>query len=204
MRVVLLFLMVLLAPVPAAAAHIVVMGDSLSAAYGIDQEQGWVALLQHRLQQQGQTYQIVNASISGETTAGGLRRLPAVLEQTEPRLVLIELGANDGLRAQSLDAMQENLQAMVRLSQQAGAQVVLFEMRIPSNYGPRYTDSFRARFHAVSERTGAKLLPFFLNAIATDPAHFQEDGIHPTAAAQPLLLEAVWPLVKSLLEAPAP
>lgn len=187
-------------PASAATAQIVVLGDSLSAAYGIDQKQAWVALLQQRLQQKGYVYRVRNASVSGETTAGGLRRLPDILQDSQPKLVLIELGANDGLRAQSLDEMQRNLRSMVELSLAQGAQVLLFEMRIPPNYGTRYTESFQARFHKVSEQTGAQLLPFFLSAIAADPQMFLEDGIHPTLAAQPQLLDAVWEQLQPLLK----
>ena len=201
MRIILMFLVLIGSTAQAAPQHIVVLGDSLSAAYGIDQERAWVALLQQRLQQQGYDYRVHNASVSGETTAGGLRRLPQVLRQHPAAFVLIELGANDGLRAQSLDQMQSNLQTMVELSQAQGARVLLFEMRIPPNYGPRYTESFRQRYHAVAEQTGAALLPFFLTPIATDPAMFQDDGIHPTLAAQPILLDVVWGQLEPLLQA---
>lgn len=183
-----------------AGANILVMGDSLSAAYGIPKAQGWVSLLQQRLDDLAYPYAVVNASISGETTEGGLRRLPAALDRVKPQLVLIELGANDGLRAQSLQHMRENLTRMVELSRAAGAEVVLFEMRIPPNYGARYSNAFRDSFHQVAQATDAVLVPFFLSAIATDGAHFQDDGIHPTAAAQPQLLDAVWGDIEALLK----
>lgn len=183
----------------AAGPSILVLGDSLSAAYGIPKEAGWVSLLQDRLDQQGFPHRVINISISGETTAGGLRRLPAALEQYEPDLLVLELGANDGLRAQSLEQMQLNLTEMVRAGQAKGARVLLFEMRIPSNYGPRYTEAFRARFASVAQETGATLQPFFLTEIATDPQAFLEDGIHPSAEVQPRLLDAVWPRLHRLL-----
>ena len=186
--------------VQAAPPRVLVLGDSLSAAYGIDKSAGWVALLQDRLQAEAFPHQVINLSIAGETSAGGLRRLPDALQAHRPELVLIELGANDGLRGQSLDQMQANLRRMVEMSQQTGARVLLFEMRIPSNYGPRYAESFRQRFAMVSDATGAQLVPFFLAAIATDPAAFQDDGIHPDAEAQPRLLDAVWPHLEPMLQ----
>lgn len=187
---------------PASAAgspRVLVFGDSLSAAYGIDKSAGWVALLQDRLKEQAFPHEVVNLSISGETTSGGLRRLPQALDRHRPDLVLIELGANDGLRAQSLSAMRDNLRKMIELSQAAGSRVLLFEMRIPPNYGPRYTEGFQRSFGQLSEDTGATLVPFFLMPIAEDPGAFQDDGIHPTAQAQPRLLDTVWPLLEPLL-----
>ncbi len=187
---------------PASAAgspRVLVFGDSLSAAYGIDKSAGWVALLQDRLKEQAFPHEVVNLSISGETTSGGLRRLPQALDRHRPELVLIELGANDGLRAQSLSAMRDNLRKMIELSQAAGSRVLLFEMRIPPNYGPRYTEAFQRSFGQLSEDTGATLVPFFLMPIAEDPGAFQDDGIHPTAQAQPRLLDTVWPLLEPLL-----
>ena len=176
------------------------MGDSLSAAYGIPQSEGWVALLARRLEREGYPHRVVNKSISGETTSGGLTRLPSALAEHQPVITLIELGANDGLRAQPLDKMRQRLTRMIRLAQSDNAHAVLFEMRIPSNYGPRYTEAFHRSFGEVAEQTGATLMPFFLEAIALDEAMFQEDGIHPTAAAQPRLLEAVWSRLEPLLE----
>lgn len=184
----------------AAAPCIVVMGDSLSAAYGLDVDQGWVSLLQQRLRAKGYPHRVHNASISGETTAGGLRRLPAVLSRTDPALVIIELGGNDGLRALSTDAMRRNLSDMVAASRDAGTRVLLLGMRIPSNYGPSYTRAFAEVFHQVAQDKGAALVDFFLAPIAQDLDYFQDDGIHPTADAQPLLLEQVWPAIEPLLE----
>ncbi len=196
---VLIFLLCVVPFAAQAAPSILVLGDSLSAAYGIPKQQGWVNLLQQRLTAQAFPHQVVNASISGETTDGGLRRLPEALDRSKPQLVLIELGANDGLRVQSLDSMRENLHQMIQLSHQAGAQAVLFEMRIPPNYGARYSKAFRASFQQVAQQAEVPLVPFFLTPIAMDAAMFQDDGIHPTAEAQPLMLEVVWPVIEPLL-----
>lgn len=179
---------------------LLVMGDSLSAAYGIALEQGWVALMQQRLREQGFPHQVVNASISGETTAGGLSRLPKALTQYRPQLVLLELAANDGLRGQSLSAMRENLARMIQLSHNAGAQVLLFEMRLPVNYGEDYTTQFNDSIHKVAKQEKVTLVPFFLAPIAGELRWFQDDGVHPTAVAQPLLLQAVWPTLQPLLK----
>lgn len=188
-----------LAKPEAAAPVILVMGDSLSAAFGIPQTQGWVALLQQRLKAQGYPHRVVNASISGETTVGGLGRLPALLERHRPQWVLLELGANDGLRALPLPQMQGNLERMIALSRQAGARPVLFEMRLPANYGP-YAERFRQVFQQVARQEKLPLVPFFLMPIALDPAQFLEDGLHPAASAQPKLLDAVWPTLAPLLQ----
>jgi len=143
---------------------------------------------------------VVNASISGDTTAGGLSRLPAALEKHQPRIVLIELGANDGLRGQPVAEMRSNLKKLVALAQARKAQVLLFEMRIPSNYGLTYTDNFRKAFTEVAAEAKVGLVPFFLMPIAADPKNFLEDGLHPAAAAQPQLLDAVWPKLATLLQ----
>lgn len=176
------------------------MGDSLSAAYGIRVDRGWVALLRERLEQSGYPQQVVNASVSGETTSGGLLRLPAALAQHRPAIVLIELGANDGLRGQPLTLMRANLEKMVRLSRAAKARPVLFEMRIPSNYGETYTAGFRNSFASVARKSKVPMVPFWLGSIAADPRNFQDDGVHPTEAVQPQLLDAVWPVLKPLLK----
>lgn len=176
------------------------MGDSLSAAYGINVDRGWVSLLRERLRQSGYPQQVVNASVSGETSTGGLRRLPAALKEHRPQIVLIELGANDGLRGQPLTLMRSNLEKMVRLSRKAKAQPVLFEMRIPSNYGETYATGFQTSFASVAKKAKLPMVPFWLGAIAADPKNFQDDGIHPTEAAQPLLLDAVWPTLQPLLK----
>ena len=178
---------------------ILVFGDSLSAAYGINVDRGWVALLRERLAQAGYPYRVVNASVSGETTSGGKLRLPAALETHQPQIVLLELGGNDGLRAQPLKQMRDNLEEMVRLSKAHHAQAIVFEMRIPSNYGVTYGEGFHAVFAEVAKSMRVPMVPFWLGGIATDPKAFQDDGIHPTEAMQPKLLDAVWPTLKPLL-----
>ena len=178
---------------------ILVLGDSISAGYGIGAEQGWVSLLARRLKDQGLPHRVVNASISGDTTAGGLSRLPAALDKHKPAIVLIELGGNDGLRGQPVAKMKANLHQMVALARAKKALPVLFEMRIPSNYGLSYTEQFRLAFGDISKAENVPLVPFFLMPIAADPKKFQDDGIHPTAAAQPQLLDAVWPKLSTLL-----
>jgi acyl-CoA thioesterase I len=181
---------------------VLVVGDSLSAAYGIPASKGWVALLQDRLAERGYPHQVVNASVSGETSAGGLARLPSLLRQHDPRLVLIELGGNDGLRGQPPARLQQNLQKMVDISRDAGARPMLFAMRIPPNYGRAYTEAFEGSFATVAADRGVPLVPFFLAPIAEQPDQFQADGIHPDVAAQPALLDAVWPHLEAEL-APA-
>lgn len=184
---------------PVTEPTILVSGDSLSAAYGMSLEQSWVALLQRRLREQGYPHRVVNASVSGETTAGGLARLPKALQQHRPRVVLIELGANDGLRGQPLKQIRANLTKMVKLSRAAGAEPLLFEMRLPPNYGKAYADAFHRSFAELARAETVPLVPFFLSPIALQRDAFLSDGIHPTAAVQPQLLEAVWPTLKPLL-----
>lgn len=178
---------------------LLVLGDSISAGYGIELEHGWVGLLQQRLEQRGLSYQVVNASISGETSAGGRNRLPALLQEHQPQLVVIELGGNDGLRGLPLASLQDNLAAMVQQSREQGAKVLLLGMRIPPNYGPRYSEGFFQTFQQVAGQYQVKLLEFFLQDVATVPGMMQEDGIHPTAQAQQQLLENVWPLLEPML-----
>lgn len=178
---------------------ILVFGDSISAAYGMSLEQGWVAQLASQLQTQSPQYSLVNASISGETTAGGLRRLPELLQEHQPRVVIIELGANDGLRGYPLGTLQSNLTQLVTLAQETGATVILLPMEIPPNYGTRYTAGFRESFRQVADNTGSVLGPFILDGVATDPTLMQVDGIHPTVEAQPLLLGNVLPTVINVL-----
>ena len=196
---VLIFFVCLVSFAAQASPNILVMGDSLSAAYGVPKAQGWVSLLQQRLSAQSFPHQVINASISGETTEGGLRRLPQALDRAKPAVVLIELGANDGLRVQSLEQMRENLTSVIALSSQAGARVVLFEMRIPSNYGPTYTEAFTRTFAEVADDRQVPLVPFLLSAFAEDPDAFLSDGIHPSASAQPVILDTVWPHIEPLL-----
>ena len=182
------------------APVVLVMGDSLGAAYGVPVQQGWVALLQQRLHKEGYPHRTVNASISGETSAGGLARLPAALKLHAPKIVLIELGANDAFRGLKIERLRENLASMIRLSRKAGAQPLLFEMRVPENYGADYTRRFAASYAELSRQTKTPQVPFFLMPLVADPLRwFLEDGIHPSAAAQPLLLDAVWPSLKPLL-----
>lgn len=182
----------------AAVPRVLVMGDSLSAAYGIKVEQGWVRLLQQELLQKTQV-RIVNASVSGETTSGGLARLPALLKQHQPTVVILELGANDGLRGQPLKLMQENLQAMISLSQSAGAKVLLVGMQIPTNYGQRYTRQFRESFTELAQHNKLALVPFLLEDVAAHSDLIQSDGLHPTAEAQPIILNNVRPYLETML-----
>lgn len=179
---------------------ILVLGDSLSAALGIRPEQGWVALLAQRLQAQGYGYQIVNASVSGETTSGGLERLPRALQLHQPGTVILELGANDGLRGLPVDETRENLAHMVRLSQAAGARVLLVGMRIPPNYGPRYTEQFAHMFPELANQYHLPLVPFLLEKVALDPTRMQQDGMHPNARGEPPVLDTLWPYLKPLLK----
>lgn len=184
------------------AQNILVMGDSISAAYGMSLEQGWVAQMAKALREQHPEWSVVNASISGETSGGGLRRLPALLQEHTPAVVLIELGANDGLRGYPLQNLKRNLAQMVQLSQQAGAKVILLPMEIPPNYGERYTSGFRDTFRTVAEDTDSLLAPFLLDGVATDPKLVQSDGLHPTVEAQPLILDNVLPTVVRALDDP--
>jgi len=178
---------------------ILVMGDSLSAAYGIAIERGWVKLMAQRLEQEGVPARVVNASISGETTQGGVTRMPAELARSKPSVVILELGANDGLRGQSLDAMRDNLRQMIRLSKASGAKVLVLGMRIPPNYGPQYGERFHHTFDAVAGEARVPVVRFFLEKVALRPELIQADGLHPIAEAQPLLLETVWPALRPLL-----
>lgn len=176
-------------------------GDSLSAAYGIPIEQGWVSLLQQRLDAEGYPYRVMNTSVSGETTAGGLARLDRELNSYKPSVVIIELGANDGLRGLSLDAMKVNLVEMIQRSKKAGSEVLILGMRLPSNYGEVYTHAFHQAFATVAKEQGAAVVPFLFEKIALDRTMFQDDGIHPSVAAQPLMLDTVWPALEPLLKA---
>lgn len=182
------------------AQTLLVIGDSISAAYGIEIEQGWVAQLQQRLNERELSYQVVNASISGDTSAGGRTRLPALLEQHQPDLVVIELGGNDGLRGLSLVSLKDNLSAMVELARQQGSRVIVLGMRIPPNYGPRYTEGFYQVYQQLAQEQNVPVLGFFLEGIGGVPGMVQNDGIHPTAAAQPLLLDNAWPLIEAQLQ----
>ncbi len=180
---------------------ILVFGDSISAGYGLPRvEQGWVALLQARLKNQGYGYQVVNASVSGETTAGGLARLPRALGLHHPAIVILELGGNDGLRALPAAQMRDNLTRMAALSAGAGAKVLLLGMRMPPNYGPDYTAQFVRVYAEVAHDQRLTIVPFLLDGIALSPDLMQADGIHPNQSGQPKLLENVWPALKPMLE----
>lgn len=173
-------------------SSILITGDSLSAEYGLARGTGWVALLASRLKQEGSTWDIMNASISGETTAGGLSRLPKLLSQKKPKLVIIELGANDALRGLPLAETEKNIRTMVELSKQSGAEVLLIGMQIPPNYGQEYTRQFAALFVTIAKSQRVALLPFFLEGVAQRNELFQADRIHPNEAAQPILFQNVW------------
>ena len=199
--ILLLGLMVLFgSAVRAESPVILVLGDSLSAGYGIPVEKGWVNLLQRRLVERGFPYRVVNASISGDTTSGGLSRLPAALELHRPAIVVLELGANDGLRGQPPMAMSRNLSRMIERSQQAGARVLLAEMRIPPNYGPLYAQKFQATFGELAQHYAIPLIPFLLDGVAGNPALIQDDGLHPRAEAQPQILDNVWAVLEPALK----
>lgn len=177
---------------------LLVWGDSLSAAYGIPVEQGWVSLMQSRL---GQRYQVVNGSISGETSNGGLTRLPAALRQHQPQIVILELGANDGLRGLPLDKLHSNLTDMIALIQQQGATVVLAGIRLPPNYGG-FARQFEEVYATLAGKKQLPFVPFLLEGVANDWDLMQADGLHPTAAAQPRILETVWTVLAKVLEKP--
>ena len=199
--ILLLGLMVLFgSAVRAESPVILVLGDSLSAGYGIPVEKGWVSLLQRRLVERGFPYRVVNASISGDTTSGGLSRLPAALELHRPAIVVLELGANDGLRGQPPMAMSRNLSRMIERSQQAGARVLLAEMRIPPTYGPLYAQKFQATFGELAQHYAIPLIPFLLDGVAGNPALIQDDGLHPRAEAQPQILDNVWAVLEPALK----
>lgn len=199
----LLVLFVLIAASVSAKAEtpvILVFGDSISAGYGLARvEQGWAALLQTMLKAQGYGYQVVNASVSGETTAGGLARLPRALNLHQPKIVILELGGNDGLRALPIEQMRANLVRMIDLSTAAGAQVLLLGMRMPPNYGADFTEQFRLCYSDVARDKKVALMPFLLNDIALSPNLMQADGIHPNELGQPKLLTNIWPSLIPLL-----
>ncbi|BDM64741.1 arylesterase [Shewanella sp. NFH-SH190041] len=181
---------------PAWSASILILGDSLSAAYGIPEQQGWVAKLQQQLPQ----HQIINGSVSGETSAGGLRRLPALLDSATPDILLVELGGNDGLRGFSPAALKSNLTKIIELGQANGALVLLTEMMVPPNYGRRYSRQFNGVYHDLSEQFAIPLIPFFMTEIAIDSSLMQRDGIHPNATAQPKITQWMEPWISSALE----
>ena len=183
----------------ALAGTLLVVGDSISAAFGLDTGQGWVALLEERLAEQDYPHQVVNASISGDTSSGGAARLPALLAEHRPSLVIIELGGNDGLRGQPLAQLQQNLARMIDDSRASGAQVLLLGMLLPPNYGMRYTTAFARVYESLAHDKQVAFVPFFLEGVGGVPGMMQNDGIHPTTKAQPLMLENLWPTLKPLL-----
>jgi len=186
------------APTP----RILVLGDSISAAYGMSLEQGWVTKMSQRLADDAVPTEFINASISGETSGGALKRLPKLLESHAPAVVIIEIGGNDGLRGYPLDKLKKNLSRLVLLSEEAGARTILVPMEIPPNYGRRYTAGFRNLYPAIADETGATLSPFIMDGVATQPTLMQDDGIHPTAEAQPLLVDNMMPTIREALQTP--
>jgi acyl-CoA thioesterase-1 len=195
------------AALPVLAQHkappLLVVGDSVSAAYGLPGGTGWVDLLAARLRERGYPQRVINASISGDTTAGGHARFPTLLAQHKPGVVVVELGGNDGLRGGDLKAMRENLDAMVTAAVRAGAKMLLIGMRLPPNYGPGYTREFEAVFAAVAAAHKVPLVPYFFDGFGERNEMFQPDRIHPTAAAQAALLDNVWPRLQPLLGKPS-
>ena len=178
---------------------VLVLGDSLSAAHNIPVETGWVNLLGERLAKMVPPWRVVNASISGETSMSGRNHLPGLLVKERPAVVVIELGANDGLRGLSLDALRDNLTAMINMAHKAGAKVLLLGIELPVNYGPQYRDGLRAVYADLAEHEHVALVPFLLEGVALDPSLMQDDGLHPTAAGEPHVLQNVWPALEPLL-----
>lgn len=183
----------------APAKSLLVLGDSLSAAHNIPVEAGWVHLLEVRLNQMEPGWTVINASISGETSVSGRNRLPELLAQYHPRVVVIELGANDGLRGLPLNELKANLSAMIDAATKIGAKVLLLGIEMPVNYGPQYRDGLRAVYADLARDKDAALVPFMLEGVALNPALMQEDGLHPVAAGEPIVLNTIWPKLKPLL-----
>ncbi len=196
---VLLLLLVGASAQAAGSATLVVLGDSLSSAYGIPQRQGWVTLLQDRLRAGKFRYRVVNASISGETSAGGESRIRTLLARERPRVLILAMGANDGLRGLPVSEMKDNLGTIIRAARKSGAKVLLVGMRLPPNYGPSYTREFYEAFGQLARKYRTAYLPFLLTGFAERPEYFQPDGLHPIAAAQPMILETVWKVLHPLL-----
>lgn len=195
----LLLLIMPAVPVHALGGVILVLGDSVSSAYGIDVKSGWVQLMQKRLDEQNANFRVVNASISGDTTKGGAARLPAALEKHAPDVVVVELGGNDGLRGMQLSETRANLERIIVAAKKSGARVLLLGMRLPPNYGPAYTDAFHAIYEELADRYQVARVPFLFEGIGGVEGMMQADGIHPRAEAQPLMLENVWPYLQPLL-----
>ena len=181
------------------ADTVLVLGDSISAAYGIQREQGWVALLEQKLSSLDDNHLVVNASISGETTGGGLARLSTMLALHNPDILILELGGNDGLRGYPIERIQDNMTRMVGLAQTAGADVLILGMRIPPNYGRRYTEAFYNIYQSLGTNTDTRIIPFFMEGIGDKPELMQADGVHPTSQAQPRLLANVWQLLPKMI-----
>jgi len=187
----------------ASTKTILVMGDSLSAGYGIDPALGWVNLIQQKLSaaaSKNQSWNMINGSVSGETSSGGLARLDGLLKAHHPEIVIIELGANDGLRGQPIKLMQQNLQAMIAASKTSGAKVLLLGMQIPSNYGARYTGEFKQTFQTLADKNNIPLVPFMLTGVAANPEYIQSDGLHPNVIAQPIIVNNIWPTLEKMLQ----
>jgi acyl-CoA thioesterase-1 len=178
---------------------VLVFGDSLSAGYGIDVDQSWPALLQSRLESQGYEHRVINASISGETTEGGVTRIASTLENFRPDLVILELGGNDGLRGFPTERMKANLQTIIEATKASGAAVIMLGIRIPANYGPRYTGAFENVYRELADQLGVLWIEFFMEGIALDKELMQDDGIHPNARAQLILLNNAWPIIRQAL-----
>jgi acyl-CoA thioesterase I len=198
-RFILIFALALVAG-PASAATILVFGDSLSAGYGLPQQRGWASLLEKRLHDEHFDYRVANASVSGETTAGGAARFKAALKTHQPDIVVLELGANDGLRGQSLDIMRRNLETMIDASRQAKARVLLVGMRLPPNYGTAYTEKFQQTYVDLARSQKTAFVPFLFEGFAEDASYFQPDRVHPTTEAQGLMLDTIWKGLKPLLK----
>ncbi len=181
------------------APTVLVFGDSLSAGYGIDVDQSWPALLQSRLESQGYEHRVINASISGETTEGGVTRIDSTIKNFHPDLVILELGGNDGLRGFPTERMKANLQTIIETTRASGAAVIMLGIRIPTNYGPRYTGAFENVYRELADQSGVLWIEFFMEGIALDKELMQDDGIHPNARAQSILLNNAWPIIRQAL-----
>ena len=186
-------------PAVAANPKILIYGDSLSAAYGIPQQQGWAALLKEKLNKENLHFEVINASISGETSSSGLTRLTGTLKQTQPKIIILELGANDGLRGLPIQELRKNLSAMILQSKKSGAKVLLIGMRIPPNYGAKYTEAFNQSYRLLSRQHKIPLVPFMLENVAAHPDLIQQDGLHPNVLGQPIILDNIWPELRQLI-----
>jgi acyl-CoA thioesterase-1 len=195
------FLLLITAAIGQAAQPptVLVFGDSLSAGYGVDVDQTWVALLQSRLESQGYEHRVINASISGETTQGGMTRISPALENFKPDLVILELGGNDGLRGFPTEVIKENIQTMIEASRAHGAAVVILGIKIPTNYGPRYRQAFEEIYSELAAELDVYWIEFFMENVALNEALMQDDGVHPTTEAQPILLDNAWPVIREAL-----